>query len=63
MKQTIALKLLFAIALALLAVRASAQQPQPVAGMPSFAPNNARTCLTCHGSNPKVMAIFQSPMA
>jgi DmsE family decaheme c-type cytochrome len=79
MKQTFAPKLLFAIALTLLAISADAQKQQPavttpgvapngkpqsaVTTAPGFTPNNARTCLTCHGSNPKVMAIFQSPMA
>lgn len=62
MKQTLALKLLFGIALALGALPASAQT-QPTATQPGFTANGERTCLTCHGGDPKVTAILKSPMA
>jgi DmsE family decaheme c-type cytochrome len=64
MKQTLALTLLLGTALTLGALPASAQAPQPAAAsMPGFTANGERTCLTCHGSDPKVTAILQSPMA
>ena len=63
MTRTLALKLLLAMALTLLALPAHAQAPQRVATLPGFAPNGERTCLTCHGGDPKVTAILQSPMA
>ncbi len=62
MKQTLALKLLFGMALTLGALPAYAQPAQPAA-MPGFTANGERTCLTCHGGDPKVTAILKSPMA
>jgi DmsE family decaheme c-type cytochrome len=62
MKQTLALKLLFGMALTLGSLPAYAQ-PQPTAVQPGFTANGERACLTCHGSDPKVTAILQSPMA
>ena len=58
MKQTLALTLLFAMALIIGPFPASAQSPQA-----AVAQAGVRTCLTCHGSDPKVTAILQSPMA
>ncbi len=63
MKQTLAPTLLLGMVLALGAFPASAQAPQPAASQPGFAPNGERTCLSCHGGDPKVTAILQSPMA
>ena len=63
MKQTLALKLLFGMALTLGALPAYAQAPQPTAVMPGFTANGERTCLTCHGGDPKVTVILQNPMA
>ncbi len=63
MKQTLAQTLLLGMALALGVLPAAAQAPQPAASQPGFAPNGERTCLTCHGSDPKVTAILKSPMA
>ena len=62
MKQTLALKLLFGLALTLGALPAFAQT-QPVATQPGFTANGERACLTCHGGDPKVTAILKSPMA
>src|ERR1019366_2085295 len=62
MKQTLALKLLFGMALTLGSLPAYAQ-PQPTAVQPGFTANGERACLTCHGGDPKVTAILQSPMA
>jgi DmsE family decaheme c-type cytochrome len=68
MKQTLAFKLLFGIALTLGSLPAAAQSPQPMppqpmAALPAAVDAGTRTCLTCHGSDPKVMAVFTSPMA
>ncbi len=63
MKQTLALKLLFAMALTLGALPADAQAPQPTAPRPAVAANGERACLTCHGSDPKVKGFLQGPMA
>src|ERR1700722_4899759 len=63
MKQPLALTLLFAITLTIGAIPASAQSPQPGAPQIAVAQAGVRTCLTCHGSDPKVTAILQSPMA
>ena len=73
MKQTLALTLLLGMALMLGTLPASAQSPQPTAPQPTAsqptAPQMAtaeaseKVCLTCHGTDPKVMAIMQSPMA
>jgi DmsE family decaheme c-type cytochrome len=57
MKLTLALKLLFGMALTLWAVSASAQSPQ------AFATGGAGTCLTCHGVDPKVTPILKTPHA
>lgn len=62
MKQKLALKLLFGMALTLSALPAAAQQTT-TAPQRSVAEASVRTCLTCHGSNPKVTAILNSPMA
>ncbi len=62
MKQTLALKLLFGLALTLGAIPASAQTTT-TAPQRAVAEAGTRTCLTCHGSDPKVTAILQSPMA
>ena len=63
MKQTLALKLLLGLALTLGAVPVSAQPQQVAASMSPAADAGTRTCLTCHGSDPKVTAILKSPMA
>ena len=62
MKQILALKLLFGLALMLGALPASAQ-PLPTAVQPGFTANGERACLTCHGGDPKVTSILQTPMA
>jgi DmsE family decaheme c-type cytochrome len=62
MKQKLALKLLFGMALTLTALPAAAQQTT-TAPQRAVAEASVRTCLTCHGSNPKVTAILHSPMA
>lgn len=64
MKQILALTLLLGSALTLGALPASAQTQR--AAMPMLSPAadaGTRTCLTCHGSDPKVQAILHSPMA
>ena len=63
MKQTFAKTLLLGIVLALGSLPALAQGPKPAASQPAYTANGERTCLTCHGGNPKVTAILQSPMA
>jgi DmsE family decaheme c-type cytochrome len=63
MKQKLALKLLFGMALMLGALPASAQQQQPTGPQQAAAQAGTRTCLTCHGGDPKVTAILKSPMA
>jgi DmsE family decaheme c-type cytochrome len=68
MKQTLALKLLFGMALTLGALPGYAQSPQPTAPqptatLPGFTANGERACLTCHGGDPKVRAFLQGPMA
>jgi len=63
MKQTLALKLLFGIALGLGTLPASAQSQQPAPPPSAMADAGTKTCLTCHGSDPKVTAILNSPMA
>jgi len=63
MKQTLALKLLFGLALTLGVLPVSAQAQQSVAAQSSVAAAGVRTCLTCHGSDPKMQAILHSPMA
>ncbi|HUZ62147.1 MAG TPA: hypothetical protein VMU82_00380, partial [Acetobacteraceae bacterium] len=63
MKQTLAFKLLFGMALTLGALPASAQAQQSTAPQQAVAAASVRTCLTCHGSDPKVTAILHSPMA
>jgi DmsE family decaheme c-type cytochrome len=63
MKQRLALKLLVGIALTLGAFSASAQPRQVVTPGQISAQDNVKTCLTCHGGDPKVTAILQSPMA
>jgi DmsE family decaheme c-type cytochrome len=62
MKQTLALTLL-GLALTLGVVPVSAQPQQVAASMSPAADAGTRTCLTCHGSDPKVTAILKSPMA
>lgn len=62
MKQTLALKLLFGMALALAALPAVAQQVT-TAPQRAVAEASVKTCLTCHGNDPKVTAILHSPMA
>ncbi len=63
MKQTVAFKLLFGMALTLGALTVSASaQPTPAAQR-SIAGDSVRTCLNCHGGDPKVQAILHSPMA
>lgn len=64
MKQTLALLLLFGTALIAGQQPASAQTQQ--AAMPLINPavqSSVKTCLTCHGGDPKVTAILRSPMA
>jgi len=63
MKQTLALKLLFGMALTLGTLPASAQPQQPTAPQQAMAQAGVKTCLTCHGGDPKVTAILNSPMA
>src|ERR1700759_4790733 len=63
MKQTLALTLLFAMALTIGVLPASAQSPRTAAPQIAVAQAGVRTCLTCHGSDPKVTAILQSSMA
>ena len=66
MKQTLALKLLLGMALMPLAFPASAQSPAPAqaAARPQpLASGGARTCLTCHGTDTKVIQILQTPHA
>ncbi len=62
MKQTLALKLLFGMALTLGVLPASAQTTSTAPQL-AVAQASVKTCLTCHGSDPKVTAILQSPMA
>ena len=52
---------------ALSACTPSSRPPPPAAAQPaaqtgSFAPGGTQTCLNCHGSDPKVQAMLQSPM-
>jgi DmsE family decaheme c-type cytochrome len=63
MKQTLALTLLFGMALTLRVMPASAQPQQPTAPQQAATAAGEQVCLTCHGTDPKVMAILQSPMA
>ena len=63
MKQTLAFKLLFGMALTLGALTVSAHAQQTPAAQKSVAEAGVRTCLTCHGGDPKVQAILNSPMA
>jgi len=63
MKQKLALWLTFGVALSLTALPASAQQTQPTAPQQAVAQASIKTCLTCHGSDPKVTAILHSKMA
>ena len=63
MKQTLGLKLLFGMALTLGTVPALAQPQQTLAPQQAVAQASVSKCLTCHGGDPKVMAILQSPMA
>jgi len=63
MSQKFALAVLFAMALVWLAPPAFAQRQQAAAPLASIAQSNVKTCLTCHGSDPRVTAILQSPMA
>jgi DmsE family decaheme c-type cytochrome len=63
MKQTLALKLVFGMALTLGAFPAWAQSQRPATPQAAVAQAGVKTCLTCHGSDPKVTAILQSPMA
>lgn len=64
MKNRFVLALLMGAALLLGAVFPAAAQPRP-AVMPqqTVAQASVKTCLTCHGSDPKVTAILHSPMA
>ena len=57
MKQTFASKLLFGLMLALPALPVAAQAQQPTAPQKAVAQASVNTCLTCHGSDPKVTAI------
>jgi DmsE family decaheme c-type cytochrome len=63
MKQTLALRLLFVMALTLCASPAPAQQRQTTTPGQIAAQAVVKTCLTCHGADPKVTAILGSPMA
>jgi len=64
MKQTLALKLLLGMALVPWAFPASAQSPAPAAAHAQpFAQLGERTCLTCHGTDAKVISILQTPHA
>jgi DmsE family decaheme c-type cytochrome len=63
MTQKLALKLLFGVALTLGALAAPAQSQQTAAPQQAVAQASVQTCLTCHGGDPKVTAILQSPMA
>ena len=63
MKQKLALTLLAGIALTLSALPAAAQPQQPTAPQQAVAQASVNTCLTCHGTDPKVTAILHSPMA
>jgi DmsE family decaheme c-type cytochrome len=62
MKRIFVLAVLFVMAL-LQAAPSLAQQLPPAAPMRAVAQADVRTCLTCHGSDPKVQAILNSPMA
>ena len=63
MKQKLALKLLFGVALTLGTLPATAQSQQTPAAQQAVAQAGVQTCLTCHGGDPKVTAILQNPMA
>lgn len=64
MKHRFALELLIGAALALGAVLPAAAQPQQTAApQQAVAQASVKTCLTCHGSDPKVTAILHNPMA
>ena len=63
MKQALALKLLFGMTLTLWALPASAQSQTAATPQIAVAQAGVRTCLTCHGGDPKVTAILQNPMA
>jgi DmsE family decaheme c-type cytochrome len=62
MKQKLALKLLFGMALTLTALPAAAQQVT-TAPQRTVAEASVKTCLTCHGSDPKVTSILHTKMA
>ncbi|HEY1932646.1 MAG TPA: DmsE family decaheme c-type cytochrome [Acetobacteraceae bacterium] len=63
MKRLLALTLLLAMALMLESLPAAAQQPASASPQAAVAAADVRTCLTCHGGDPKVQAILHSPMA
>jgi DmsE family decaheme c-type cytochrome len=68
MKRTLALKLLLGMAFVLWAFPALAQSPQPTTQKPAtpqaaVALAGVKTCLGCHGGDPKVMGIMDSKMA
>ena len=60
MKQTFALKLLLGMTFTLGAVPALAQSQQLATPQVAVAQAGVKTCLTCHGGDPKVMGIMQS---
>jgi DmsE family decaheme c-type cytochrome len=68
MKRTLALKLLLGLVFVLWALPALAQSPQPTTQKPAtpqaaVALAGVKTCLGCHGGDPKVMGIMDSKMA
>ena len=68
MKKNLALKLLFSLALTLWALPGFARSLHgtvlpPTAPQIAVSEASVKTCLTCHGSDPKVTAILQNPMA
>ena len=62
MRRKLALALLCGVGLALGAFQASAQTTS-TAPQKAAAQSSEKVCLTCHGADPKVTAILQSPMA
>jgi DmsE family decaheme c-type cytochrome len=63
MKQIQAQTLLLGMALVLWMGPALAQSPRPVAAAQPYAQAGERTCLTCHGADPKVTQILATPHA
>jgi DmsE family decaheme c-type cytochrome len=62
MNQKLALNLLFMAALTMWSLPASAQSARTTGPQRAVAQASENVCLTCHGKDPKVTAILQSPM-